>query len=89
MVNGIEGLLQDKFLNLSEIFTSKEELDRLTQTPAMYLGSCRFKLPTCEHSEDVYEDLFNFFAFLVINSFSSSLQRIVVILFFLHLSVII
>lgn len=61
MVNGIEGLLQGKFLNLSEIFTSQEALNQLTHTPAMYLGSCRFKLPTCEHSEDVYEDLFSFF----------------------------
>lgn len=61
MINGIEGLLQGKYLNLSEIFTSKEKLDQLTHTPAMYLGSCRFKLPTCENSESIYEDLFAFF----------------------------
>ncbi|WP_054743163.1 6-phosphofructokinase [Cellulosilyticum ruminicola] len=61
MVNGIEGLLQGKYLDLSSIFTTKESLDKLTNTPAMYLGSCRFKLPTCEHSEDVYTILFDFF----------------------------
>lgn len=61
MVNGIEGLLQGKFLDLSEKFTTQESLDQLTNTPAMYLGSCRFKLPTCEHSEEVYEELFAFF----------------------------
>ncbi|MBE6023761.1 MAG: 6-phosphofructokinase [Cellulosilyticum sp.] len=61
MVNGIEGLLQGKFLNLTELFKTQEDLDKLTHTPAMYLGSCRFKLPTCEHSEDLYEDLFTFF----------------------------
>ena len=61
MVNGIEGLLQGKYLELSSIFTSQESLDILTHTPAMYLGSCRFKLPTCEHSEDVYTILFDFF----------------------------
>ena len=61
MVNGIEGLLQGKFLNLTEIFKTQESLDQLTRTPAMYLGSCRFKLPTCEHSETIYEDLFTFF----------------------------
>ena len=61
MVNGIEGLLQGKFLNLTEIFKTQESLDQLTHTPAMYLGSCRFKLPTCEHSEAIYEDLFAFF----------------------------
>lgn len=61
MVNGIEGLLQGKFLNLSNLFQTQADLDKLTHTPAMYLGSCRFKLPTCEHSETIYEELFNFF----------------------------
>lgn len=61
MVNGIEGLLQGKYLDLSSLFTTQESLDTLTNTPAMYLGSCRFKLPTCEHSEDVYTLLFDFF----------------------------
>ena len=61
MVNGIEGLLQGKFLDLSQLFQTQDALDQLTHTPAMYLGSCRFKLPTCEHSEMIYEELFNFF----------------------------
>lgn len=61
MVNGIEGLLQGKFMDLSAQFTSPESLAQLAHTPSMYLGSCRFKLPTCEHSEVVYTDLFNFF----------------------------
>lgn len=61
MVNGIEGLLQGKFLNLSDLFQTQDALDQLTHTPAMYLGSCRFKLPTYEHSETIYEELFNFF----------------------------
>lgn len=61
MVNGIEGLLQGKYLELSSLFDTKEALHQLATTPAMYLGSCRFKLPTCEHSEEVYEILFNFF----------------------------
>ncbi|PHV71601.1 6-phosphofructokinase [Sporanaerobium hydrogeniformans] len=61
MVNGIEGLLQGKYLNLSQRFDSIEKCHLLTHTPAMYLGSCRFKLPTCEHSEELYEELFNFF----------------------------
>ena len=61
MVNGIEGLLQGKYLNLSERFQTQEQLNQLTHTPSMYLGSCRFKLPTCEHSEVIYRDLFHFF----------------------------
>lgn len=61
MVNGIEGLLQGKYIDLSERFNSSTFLEMLAHTPSMYLGSCRFKLPTCEHSEVVYIDLFNFF----------------------------
>lgn len=61
MVNGIEGLLQGKFLDLSEQFKTDQSIEQLIHTPAMYLGSCRFKLPTCEQSEIVYEELFNFF----------------------------
>lgn len=61
MVNGIEGLLQDKYLNLSSIFDTVEKCDRLTTTPSMFLGSCRFKLPTCDDSQTIYTSLFNFF----------------------------
>ncbi len=43
-VNGIEGVLKENFLNLSEIFSDEEKLDILMQTPSAYLGSCRYKL---------------------------------------------
>ncbi|MEF9958781.1 MAG: 6-phosphofructokinase [Niameybacter sp.] len=61
MVNGIEGLLQGKYLNLSETFATRESLDTLSVTPAMFLGSCRFKLPHYEVAPEVYEILFKFF----------------------------
>lgn len=61
MVNGIEGLLQGKYLELSDIFHSLEAINKLSTTPAMYLGSCRFKLPHHEVARDIYEILFNFF----------------------------
>lgn len=61
MINGIEGLLQGKYLNLSEQFNTSEELDKLSITPSMFLGSCRFKLPSYIDSPEIYETLFNFF----------------------------
>lgn len=61
MVNGIEGLLQNKYIELSTLFDTEEKRMQLAYTPAMFLGSCRFKLPACEHSEAVYETLFDFF----------------------------
>ncbi|MGL4363432.1 MAG: 6-phosphofructokinase [Cellulosilyticaceae bacterium] len=61
MVHGIEGLLQGQSINLSEIFTSQEACDQLSVTPAMYLGSCRFKLPDSNTAPEVYKMLFDYF----------------------------
>lgn len=61
MIHGIEGLLQGKYLDLSAVFDTPEKLNTLTATPSMYLGSCRFKLPTCEDAESIYTSLFDFF----------------------------
>lgn len=44
MVNGVEGFLKDRYLNLSQKLND-EQLERLRVTPAAYLGSCRYKLP--------------------------------------------
>lgn len=55
MINGISGLLDDNIINLTEIFKSKpSELNRLRLTPAMYLGSCRYKF---SGSNDEYEKI--------------------------------
>lgn len=61
MVNGIEGLLNKKILNLSSIFNDKKLLKKLKYTPAMYLGSCRFKLPPYEGNPQPYIQLFDIF----------------------------
>lgn len=45
MVHGIQGLLEDNVINLTEHFGNRpSRLNRLRMTPAMFLGSCRFKL---------------------------------------------
>ena len=44
MINGIEGFLSGHCMNLSTEL-SPEDLLLLKQTPAAYLGSCRYKLP--------------------------------------------
>jgi len=58
MVNGIEGFLKGKFIDLTSI--SNEELELLKTTPAAYLGSCRYKLPK-EFEDSVYKTLFEKF----------------------------
>lgn len=42
--NGIQGVLEERFVDLREKITGTEELTLLCQTPAAALGSCRLKL---------------------------------------------
>ncbi|MDD3277430.1 MAG: 6-phosphofructokinase [Lachnospiraceae bacterium] len=42
--NGIQGVLEERFIDLREKLTGTEELSILCQTPAAALGSCRLKL---------------------------------------------
>lgn len=69
-LNGITGILDHRFLNLTELFQGREEMrKRLIMTPAMYLGSCRYKLPNMEEDFGVYERIFQFFAEKEIEAF--------------------
>lgn len=61
MINGIEGLLNKKILNLSSIFNNEKSLKQLKYSPAMYLGSCRFKLLPYEGDPNLYTKLFDIF----------------------------
>lgn len=55
MVNGITGLLEEKIVNLCQ-FKSEENLEKLINTPAMYLGSCRYKIP--DNNDEILEKIF-------------------------------
>ncbi len=69
-VNGILGILNDEFLNLSEIMEANSEyLDRLKHTPAMYLGSCRYKLPNFLDDDSPYVFIFRQFETYHIDAF--------------------
>ncbi len=59
MINGIEGFLSDKILDLSASL-SEEDLELLRLTPAAYLGSCRFKLPE-DLTNAIYPAIFDNF----------------------------
>lgn len=60
-VNGIEGLLSKRIVELEKTFNSDEMIKSLVRTPAMYLGSCRYKLPSLDVSSEQYERVFNIF----------------------------
>lgn len=45
MINGIKGALHENFMDLTAAFRGNaEKLEQLKLSPAMYLGSCRYKI---------------------------------------------
>ncbi|BCN29706.1 6-phosphofructokinase [Anaeromicropila herbilytica] len=61
-LNGILGVLDEKLINLSNTFSKdKEALDLLKNTPSMYLGSCRYKLPEAGDADSDYLEIFKIF----------------------------
>lgn len=61
-MNGIQGVLNDNLVPLHQIFDNhKERLDLLKVTPSMFLGSCRYKLPSIDSESNDYETIFRIF----------------------------
>ena len=59
MVHGIEGFLEENFIDLDDYLSDNNNYELLKRTPAAFLGSCRYKLPKVEGNEDVYEKIFS------------------------------
>ena len=68
-LNGITGILEGRSLDLTELFQNSENLDLLKVSPAMYLGSCRYKLPDMETGAEDYQKIFAFFENMDIGAF--------------------
>lgn len=68
-VNGVLGILNEHYINLTEQISTQETLEKLKITPAMYLGSCRHKLPNYKDDDSPYVFIFNQFAKLNIKAF--------------------
>ena len=58
MLHGVEGLLDEKTVDLTATLGSSLEIELLKRTPSSYLGSCRYKLPDYLTHLEVYEKLF-------------------------------
>ena len=59
MIHGIEGFLEEDFINLDDYLKDENNYELLKRTPSAFLGSCRYKLPKVEGNEEVYEKIFN------------------------------
>lgn len=59
MINGVEGLLENNIVDLSAMFEHlPHEVNRLKHSPAMFLGSCRYKL---KNDADEFKKIFSIF----------------------------
>ncbi len=69
MLNGIQGLLEEKYIDLSTRITNELDVELLKRTPSAYLGSCRYKLPGIHEDCSVYEKIFAFLEKMEIEAF--------------------
>ena len=60
-LNGIEGVINSKIIDLKEKIKTDEDLKILMQTPSSFLGSCRYKLPNFEKEPKIFDDIFETF----------------------------
>ncbi len=58
MRHGIQGLLDDWIIDMSEYVKNDMDIELLKRTPSSYLGSCRFKLPAVEKGNESFEKIF-------------------------------
>ena len=60
-INGIQGILEEKLIELKPILSQGDNVKILAQTPSSSLGSCRFKLGTPEDSPAEFAKIFEIF----------------------------
>ena len=58
MLHGIQGLLEEKYVDLADHIKNDLDIELLKRTPSSYLGSCRFKLPEISANREIYDKIF-------------------------------
>ncbi len=58
MLHGVQGLLDEQYVDLSTQIHSNLDLELLKRTPSAFLGSCRFKLPEIHENPEIYKRIF-------------------------------
>lgn len=58
MRNGIEGLLEERYINISDYIKNDLDIELLKRTPSSFLGTCRYKLPAADKAPELYERIF-------------------------------
>lgn len=68
-IHGITGIWNNSFINLTEKAKEEGFIEQLKISPAMYLGSCRHKLPDVEKDPEIYKTIFARFDEMNIKAF--------------------
>ncbi len=69
MLHGIQGFLDEQYVDLSTQIHSDMDIELLKRTPSAFLGSCRFKLPEIHENPEIYEKIFRILDKLEIEAF--------------------
>lgn len=59
MRNGIEGLLEERYINISDYIKNDLDIELLKRTPSSFLGTCRYKLPKADKAPELYQRIFD------------------------------
>lgn len=59
MMFGIQGLLDEQYVDLSKYIRSELDVEILKRTPSAFLGTCRYKLPEIHENQEIYEKIFD------------------------------
>ena len=55
---GIQGFLDEQYIDLSDHIKNELDLELLKRTPSAFLGTCRYKLPEIHEDKSIYERVF-------------------------------
>ena len=69
MLHGVQGLLDEQYIDLSTQIHSELDIELLKRTPSAFLGSCRFKMPEIHEDKETYERIFEILNKLDIEAF--------------------
>ena len=69
MLYGIQGFLDEQYVDLSTQIHSDMDIELLKRTPSAFLGTCRYKLPEIHEKPEVYEKIFGILDKLEIEAF--------------------
>ena len=69
MLHGIQGFLDEQYVDLSTQIHSDMDIELLKRTPSAFLGSCRYKLPEIHENPEIYEKIFKILDKLDIEAF--------------------